>query len=309
MINWGMFCAILQTVGTASPSSPQPVQAAMRRVNFHVDPTIVLRIEYLRGRLLPTRPGSPAIFEDKRSFILQIDSATITLDTRGMGELLNRYVFAYSGAPLKSLSLSVEGNRLRQRGRLHGFPFSILSEVSVTPAGELRLRPVSIKAFGIGVTGMMKFLGMQLEKMMNLSKAKGMRADHNDLLLTPTSLLPPPQIRGHLAGVVLRDSTIVQIYRPDSGPTPAALIPPDSSAVNYMYYQGSSLRFGKLTMTPADLLILDGDPSDWFEFFLDRYNDQLVAGFSRNTRSGGLITTMPDYSARLATVPKPTIRR
>ena len=117
MISWGMFCAILQTVGTASPSSPQPVQAATRRVNFHVDPTIVLRIEYLRGRLLPTRPGSPAIFEDKRSFILQIDSATITLDTRGMGELLNRYVFAYSGAPLKSLSLSVEGNRLRQRGR------------------------------------------------------------------------------------------------------------------------------------------------------------------------------------------------
>lgn len=305
MINWSLCCAVLQAL---VPGTNPPVQAAMRRVNFHVDATIVLRIEYLRGKLLSTRPGAPPRFEDKHSFILQIDSATITLDTRGMSELLNRYVFDYSGAPLKALTVTVEGTRLRQRGRLHGFPFSILSDVSVTPAGELRLRPVSIKAFGIGVTGMLKFFGMQLEKMMNLSKAKGMRADHNDLLLTPTTLLPAPQIRGHLAGVTLRDSAIVQVYRPDSGPVPAPLTPPDSSAVNYMYYQGSSLRFGKLTMTPADLLILDGDPSDWFEFFLDRYNDQLVAGFSRNTPSGGLITTMPDFSTRLTPVPRPKVK-
>jgi len=281
----------------------------MRRVNFHVDPTIVLQIEYLRGKLLATRPGAPVIFEDSRSFILQIDSATITLDTRAMGELLNRYVFAYSGAPLKSLSLTVEGKQLRQRGRLHGFPFSILSDVSVTPAGELRLRPVKIKAFGIGVTGLMRFFGMQLEKMMSLRKARGIRADHNDLLITPTALLPPPQIRGHLFSVALRDSAIVQVFRPDSGPVPAPLTPPDSSAVNYMYYQGSSLRFGKLTMTPADLLILDADPSDWFEFFLAHYNDQLVAGFSRNTPSHGLITTMPDFSARITPVPKPAVKR
>jgi len=308
MNSWRFCCALLQLLGAQNPPSAELVQVAMRQVNFHVDPTIVLRIGYLRGKLLSTHPGSPPRLEDKGSFILQIDSATMSLDTRGMSQLLNRYVFGYSGAPLKSLSLSVEGKRLRQRGRLHGFPFNILSDLSVTPAGELRLRPVSIKAFGIPVAGMMKFLGMQLEKMMKLSQAKGVRAEHNDLMLSPTVMLPPPQIRGHLASVELRDSALVQVFRPDSGRTPLPLIPPDTSAVNYMYYQGGSLRFGKLTMTPADLLILDGDPSDWFEFFLDRYNDQLVAGFSRNTPSGGLITTMPDLSARLTPVRKPLVR-
>ena len=61
-----------------------------------------------------------------------------------------------------------------------------------------------------------------------------------------------------------------------------------------MYFQGATLRFGKLTMMNTDLLILDDDPSDPFDFFLDRYNDQLVAGYNRNTRDHGLIVYMPD---------------
>jgi hypothetical protein len=61
-----------------------------------------------------------------------------------------------------------------------------------------------------------------------------------------------------------------------------------------MYFQGGTLRFGKLTMVKTDLLILDDDPTDPFDFFLDRYNDQLVAGYNRNTPDHGLIVHMPD---------------
>ena len=57
------------------------------------------------------------------------------------------------------------------------------------------------------------------------------------------------------------------------------------------------LRFGKLTMDDTDLLIQDADRQDWFDFWLDRYNDQLVAGSSRNTRDHGLIVQMPDWRA------------
>ena len=47
-------------------------------------------------------------------------------------------------------------------------------------------------------------------------------------------------------------------------------------------------------MVNTDLLILDDDPSDPFDFFLDGYNDQLVAGYNRNTPDHGLIVHMPD---------------
>jgi len=41
--------------------------------------------------------------------------------------------------------------------------------------------------------------------------------------------------------------------------------------------------------------LIDPHPADPFDFFQDRYNDQLVAGYSKNTPSHGLKVYMPDY--------------
>ena len=272
------------------------VQAEMRHVDFHVDASIVLRISYLRGRLLP-RTSSPVSFDDKASFILAMDTARVGLSTSGIAALLNRYVFGYDGAPLRGLSVGVEDGRLKLKGRMNGTPFSIRSDVRITPAGELQLVPASIKALGIPVRGVMRLLGLRLAKMLDLRKAQGIRVVGNDLFIDPATILPPPLTRGHLVAVELRDSSMIQVFRPVSGAVPAPLTPPDSTVTNYMYFREGSLRFGRLTMTPADLFIIDADPGNPFEFFLDRYLDQLVAGFSRNTRTGGLITTMPDLHA------------
>lgn len=280
------------------------VQTEMRNVDFRIDHSIVLQIRYLRGRLEPTRPGAPAILDDRTSFILAIDTAWIRISGRAMGELLNRYVFDYPGAPLTGLRVSVEGKRLRQRGRMNGMPFSMLSDVEVTASGELRLVPVKIKAFGIPVKSLMEFLGMRLQKMLDLHKARGIRVVRNDLFISPTAIVPPPIIRGKLAAIELSDSTMVQVFRPAKGETPGPLERPDS-ATNYVYYRGGSLRFGLLTMTPANLYIKDADPQDPFDVYLAQYNAQLIAGFSRNTANYGLITTMPDYSALPAAARKP----
>jgi hypothetical protein len=63
-----------------------------------------------------------------------------------------------------------------------------------------------------------------------------------------------------------------------------------------MAYRGGILRFGRLTMTDVDMQLIDADPTDPFEFFPDHYNDQLVAGYSKTTASGGLRVYMPDYN-------------
>jgi hypothetical protein len=55
------------------------------------------------------------------------------------------------------------------------------------------------------------------------------------------------------------------------------------------------VQFGKLTMRDADLELLDSAPSDPFDFSIDHYNEQLVAGYSKMTQSGGLCVHMPDY--------------
>ncbi len=143
---------------------------------------------------------------------------------------------------------------------------------------------------------------------MNTSKARGARIVGDDFLLSPSQLLPPPIVEGQLGSVQV-DSEIVQIFRPPGGQPAKALAPPDPKAENYMFFRGGTLRFGKLTMADTDLMIMDADARDRFDFFLDHYNEQLVAGYSRNTPDHGLIVVMPDYRA-VATkksVPPPTV--
>jgi hypothetical protein len=41
---------------------------------------------------------------------------------------------------------------------------------------------------------------------------------------------------------------------------------------NYVHYRGGMIRFGKLTMTNADLKIIDTNPKDPFDFSIDHYN-------------------------------------
>jgi hypothetical protein len=79
-------------------------------------------------------------------------------------------------------------------------------------------------------------------------------------------------------------------------PVKRPLTPPNGRFSNYMYFRGGTLRFGKLTMVDTDMLLVDADQKDPFDFSPEEYNDQLVAGYSKNTRSHGLVVYMPDLS-------------
>ena len=76
---------------------------------------------------------------------------------------------------------------------------------------------------------------------------------------------------------------------------------------NYIWFRGASIRFGRLTMSDADLKLIDMDPRDPFDFYSARYNEQLVAGYSKNTPDHALRTYMPDF-CRICSAPPLTSR-
>ena len=69
---------------------------------------------------------------------------------------------------------------------------------------------------------------------------------------------------------------------------------PPAVSRNLIYGRGGALAFGKLTMTEADLELVDDDPKDPFE--VEHWNEQLVAGYSKTTATRGLKAHMPDYN-------------
>lgn len=288
--------ALVAPLDVPAQERGEDVGVQMRNVDFHIDSSIVLQIGYLRGELKRTSPEHSPYFDDKHSFILAIDSARIAITPKALSDLLNRYTFAYPGSPLRRLSISIEKGQLKQQGTMRGISFTMLGELTLTPDGELRIHPSSIKTAGIGVGGLMKFFGLHLEKLVKLKGVRGVRIKKDDFLLDPAQLLPPPIVQGRVGAVVVSDSDIVQVFQPPAGTEVKALAIPDPKATNYMYYRGNVLRFGKLTMHDTDMLILDAVPEDPFDFFLDQYNAQLVAGYSKNTPDHGLIVVMQDYS-------------
>ena len=271
----------------------------MVNVNLHLDPALILHIHHLSGQFLPTRKGQPPAFDDKLSYVVAIDSAEVAISAASMSYALNTYVFGAPDAPLKNLTLSIQGNQIKQAGTLNkgiGIPFELTGTMSATADGRIRIQPTQMKAAHLPVKGVMKLLGLDTAKLVNTRRTKGVSVEGNDIILDPTQMLPPPKMRGRITAVSIQGGEIVQTFgtarRPQAG---------KSSGGNYMWYRGGVLRFGKLTMTDTDMRLIDADPSDPFDFFPDHYQDQLVAGYSKTTATGGLLVYMPDYGK----IPKP----
>ena len=130
---------------------------------------------------------------------------------------------------------------------------------------------------------------------MKLPAGSGMKADGDDLLIDPTALLPPPRTEGRLQSVSISGGHLTMHMVGAGTPSGRPNTLPLPSAKNYIYFYGGAIRFGKLTMTNADMQLIDADPRDPFDFSPPHYEKQLVAGYSRNTPRKGLQVYMPDY--------------
>jgi hypothetical protein len=268
----------------------------MRNVNITIAPAVTLQIRSMRGVLQPLSAERPVTLDMANSFTVEVDSGTLSIDTASLSQVLNTYVFAYEGAPLKKISMSAKGNRLVQKGVLHkgvDLPYEMEGSISATPDGNIRMHVDKIKAEHVPFKGLLHFLGEDLSKVINLNEARGVRMEGDDILMYPERMLPPPHIKGKITEVHVEGNNVVQTIRGDKHEAPLQLPAP---ATNYIYHRGGVLRFGKLTMSDADLEIIDENPKTPFDFSLVEYNRQLVAGYSKNTPSHGLIVHMPDFS-------------
>src|SRR5262249_48468086 len=247
-------------------------------------------------QMISKKPGEPLLFDDKTSFVMTVDTGRIGLNSKSLDILMSRYVFSDPNSALRKLHVAPDGKQLRQSGIMHkiiDIPFTMWADVSASD-GRIRIHPTKMDICGLDGLLLLKAVGMTLEKMVGdeLPHEKGVSADSNDLLLDPNKMLPPPKVELHLVDVRVEGDELMQIF--DAGRHLPPLTPPHPEERNWMYYRGGTLHMGKLLMVDADMQVCDADPSDPFDFFIDRYNDQLVAGWESNTPGYGLYVFMRD---------------
>ena len=276
-----------------------PVQIEMKNVRLHVADGIVLEIAHLRGEMISRTAGRHPVFDDQNSYVLRVFSADISMDISSLSHLMNDYLFAYDKAPLRDISVEIDEGRLKQKATLRkGVPIPITTKatVSATPDGRLKLETDKVSALGVPAKGVMGVFGLELADLVKLKDRRGIEIDGNDVVLSPGLVLPPPEIRGHLSHAAIVGDRLVQKFSSSSPAATALPLRPGAAGRNYIYFSGSTITFGHLTMTPTDLQLIDSDPKDPFDFFPAKYQGQLVAGYSKNTPAGGLRTYMPDYA-------------
>lgn len=268
------------------------VHAEMHNIDYHFSDSITVHISDLQGDLVPAGTSQLPIFDDANSFTLEIHAGELMIAADAMADALNRYAFSAHEAPLKHIHVSTQNGKIKIQGRLHSkgdIPFESEGSLSVTPQGEILVHTDKVKAAHLPVKGLMDLLGENIAKMIDTRKVHGVRAEKDDLILTPAELFPPPHIQGALSSIAIRGNNIVLRY--GSGAPSAPTL-----QGNYMAYRGAQLRFGKLTMSDTDLTLIDLDPRDPFDFYLEHYKQQLVAGYTKTTPTFGLRSYFRDYN-------------
>lgn len=247
-------------------------------------------IRWIRGQMLRTKSTENPSFDDPDSFVFRLDEGVIHANLGDIGNYLNTAVPA--NFPLKHIAVVGEGDQVRLTGTMHKLllplPVELQTTVSATPDGRIHLHLTRINVLKLPLKALLGGLHVEIDDIMGKSPLIGVEVSKNDLFFDTTKLLPPPHIRGHLTSVRVDRPDLVLIY----GDAPT-----DETALakwhNFLRLEGGTLNFGKLSMHPTDLTLIDASNSAWFDLDLVNYQAQLVNGYSRMTPEAGLEVFMP----------------
>src|SRR5262245_47448808 len=210
------------------------VEGEMRRVDLHLTSDITLHIASLRGRFTAVGTRTAPYLDDPRSYSVTVDRGEVAVDLASLNALMTRALVGHSNVRRIQISIDADGT-LHQKGTVSKgipLPFDVKATVSPNPDGRIRIHSESVKGFGIPVNPLLKALRVRMDDLLKVDPGRGVTVDGNDVLLDPSSLLPPPAIRGRITEVRVEKDALVQVF--GSGELKALSPPPISK--NYIYW-------------------------------------------------------------------------
>ncbi len=274
------------------------------RVIFYEASGVQLKARWLRGRLFPTRPGTPPSLDDPTSFKVAVDEGVTEISLDDLSRVVSSG--ALKNSKLSNVRISARGRQEIQINatlhRLLPLPIQLTGPIDATPDGRLRIRISSLKVLKMPVKGFLRSMKLNPSDLANVKDSKAIQVDKDSIYICTDELLPPPRKVGRVTAVHFTSGGNLE---EDYGTDKAELPERDGSGQNFIRLEGGVLKFGKLTMQNTDLTLIDTSPGDWFKFDLRHYRNQLVAGDMHMTKNGGLIVSTPD-AAKLRLVSNPT---
>jgi hypothetical protein len=170
----------------------------------------------------------------------------------------------------------------------------MISDLSATPDGRVHLHVVKLRVLKLPVKGLLKSFDIKLVDLLNSQGSTGMQlAGNDDIYFNPEHLLPAPRVRGKLTDVHIgnKGGDLISVF---------GAAAPEVNQVkqwrNFIRLRDGTVNLGKLTMSQADIFLIDDSDDEWFIFDLTNYQEQLVNGRIQMTPQAGLRIFMPDMN-------------
>ncbi len=254
-----------------------------------------LRTDWLQGRLYPTRAGTVPSLDDPASFKVEVEAGKTEISLPDLSRTLKATVLKNS--KLKNVRILARGRQeIEIDARLQKvvpLPVQLLGEIAATRDGRLAIRIQSLKVLHIPFKGLLRAVHLSPSELVDVHDSKAIQIQGESIYLNTDQLLPPPRKFGNLTSVHFTEAG--DLEEDYGSPTALGDLARRGKAQNFMQLEGGAVRFGKLTMQNTDMTLIDSSPGDWFQFDLEHYRSQLVAGDLHMTMSGGLLVFTPDY--------------
>gem|GEM_PF-2696121 len=281
-----------------------PVNLKISGMLIRVTPQIQLYVDSLHAQIFSVGKNPTVFLDDPTAYSVRIQEGNVRISGRTMEYIFNSVVFGKDQNLVRNITIQFPETSqkksipIRIKGEMNmvvWIPFLLEGRIFFDKlSGFIVVEILNINTMGNPYAGnIMEQFGMNIEVLMAKSTAKGIQFKKNRFFISPLALLPPPSMEGKILQLATNaEENSMSISFSSSGKSPQNRI----KGKNFLSLSGGSSAFGNIRMSPADLLLLDADPSDEFDFSLRDYRQALVKSTSRIKDSGGVIVLFPDYS-------------
>ena len=282
-----------QNQSTPGPLAPTRIYA--HNLLLQQGPSIRVYIPWLRGELVRRDPAQVPSLDLPDSFALQVDRGVMRVQMNDLSRFLNSGTIPH--APFSKVSFAEKNGLLVMDATVHELkllrvPVELTGTLSAVGGNLVAFQVAKIHVLKMPVAGLLHTFDLNIGDLFQ-SNAAGITVKGNTVYFNAETLPPPPHITGHITSVHL-------IHDPQGLALEAIYAYAGDDTVeeekwrDFLKLSGGTLRFGKLTMTNVDLILIDEASKDpFFDLDLAHYQTQLVHGITRVTPEAGLQIFMP----------------
>ncbi len=279
----------------ADPAAAAPTRIYAHNLLLQQGPSIRVYIPWLRGKLVRRDPTQVPSLDLPDSFALQVERGVMRIQMSDLSRFLNSGTIPH--APFSNVSFAEKNGLLVMRAtvqelKLVPVPVELTGKLSAVGGNLVAFQVAKVHVLHVPVGGLLHTFNLKLGDLFH-SNASGITVTGNTVYFNAHTLPPPPHITGHITSVQLihdaRGLALEAIYDHAGDDTKE-----EEHWRDFLKLTGGTLRFGKLTMTHVDLILIDEASKDpFFDLDLAHYQTQLVHGITRVTPEAGLQLFMP----------------